>query len=105
MSISDEILKAIEIAIDKKMKDLTKDTIYTGIITSVNSANDFGVSYDRAVRRIKTKNSPSLVEGNIVHVVYPQGSEENKYILEDNPYTTASDVKSIVLQMKRKGEI
>ena len=82
MNISDEILKAIEIMIDSKLKKLDFDRTYTGIISSVNK-DGYTVKYNGTEINIKTKETSIFKKGDTVKICIPCGNIRKAYIVID----------------------
>ena len=82
LNISDEILKAIEIMIDSKLKKLDFDRTYTGIISSVNK-DGYTVKYNGTEINIKTKETSIFKKGDTVKICIPCGNIRIAYIVID----------------------
>lgn len=82
MNISDEILKAIEIMIDSKLKKLDFDRTYTGIISSVNK-DGYTVKYSGTEINIKTTATDVFKKGDMVKFCVPCGNKRKAYIVVD----------------------
>ena len=82
MNISDEILKAIEIMIDSKLKKLDFDRTYTGIISSVNK-DGYTVKYSGTEINIKTTSTDVFKKGDMVKFCVPCGNKMKAYFVVD----------------------
>ena len=82
MNISDEILKAIEIMIDSKLKKLDFDRTYTGIISSVNK-DGYTVKYSGTEINIKTNATDVFKKGDMVKFCVPCGNKMKAYFVVD----------------------
>ena len=82
MNISDEILKAIEIMIDSKLKKLDFDRTYTGIISSVNK-DGYTVKYSGTEINIKTTATDVFKKGDMVKFCIPCGNKMKAYFVVD----------------------
>lgn len=80
--IQDEILKAINIGITKRLNNANFDRTYVGIVDALLSNNVYQIKYDGGVRKVKVNNA-SFSIGDIVHVTLPQNSSQSAYIVED----------------------
>ena len=82
LNISDEILKAIEIMIDSKLKKLDFDRTYTGIISSVNK-DGYTVKYSGTEINIKTTATDVFKKGDMVKFCVPCGNKMKAYFVVD----------------------
>lgn len=82
MNISDEILKAIEIMIDSKLKKLDFDRTYTGIVSSVNT-DGYTVKYNGTEINIKTTATDVFKRGDMVKFCVPCGNKMKAYFVFD----------------------
>lgn len=82
-SINQIILDTINQFLEKNKDTLPADQTYKGQIIEVLGNKKYKVQYNDASREIKTANDITLSIGDTVHVVYPLGSETDKYLAED----------------------
>lgn len=81
-SIEKLVEKIVEI-VNKEIKKASFDKTYLGVVVSKQKEKTYTIRYMDADRPFTTKYNDSLKAGDTVHVVFPLGSEVNKFLLED----------------------
>ncbi len=74
--------KIVEI-VNKEMSNASFDKTYVGVVVSKQKEKTYTIRYMDADRPFTTKYNDSLKVGDTVHVVFPMGSDMNKFLLED----------------------
>lgn len=82
MSVSDDILQAIETIVDKKIEKMNLDLTYSGIISAVNS-DGYIVEYNGTSVSVKTTATDLYKVGDMVKVCIPCGNKRRAYIVVD----------------------
>ena len=82
LSISDEILKSIEIMIESAFNKRKTTEVYIGNISSVNS-DGYTVKYNGKEIRIKTKATNVFKRNDIVKFCIPCGNKRNAFLLSE----------------------
>lgn len=83
-SATEQILDAINYAIDKKTSNLEYDSTLICTVVKVypDTPNTYQLSYKNTTYTVTTKNI-TLALQDTVHLVIPKGNFSNKYVLED----------------------
>lgn len=79
----DILTKYISNLIDSKVCNVKADKTYVGVVVSKQKEKTYTIRYMDADRPFTTKYNDSLKVGDTVHVVFPMGSDMNKFLLED----------------------
>ncbi len=79
----DVLTKYISKLIDSKVCKVKADKTYVGVVVSKQKEKTYTIRYMDADRPFTTKYNDSLKVGDTVHVVFPMGSDMNKFLLED----------------------
>lgn len=90
MSVSDDILQAIDTIVDKKIEKMNLDLTYSGIVSAVNS-DVYTVEYNGTSINVKTNATDLYKVGDMVKVCIPSGNKRRAYIV-----VTADSMKRYV---------
>lgn len=82
MSVSDDILQAIDTIVDKKIEKMNLDLTYSGIVSAVNS-DGYTVEYNGTNINVKTTAIDLYKVGDMVKVCIPSGNKRRAYIVVD----------------------
>ena len=73
----------IEKLINRNIEKIPRTKEFLGSVEKVLGPSRYQINYDNASREFRTKNNLALKPLDRVHVIYPNGVMENRYLLED----------------------